>query len=203
MPDELFQDENIVKVFKNIINFIIKKNETTFLIENISNNKLKYDLNYKFGKIYDFYFYMMKAYHDATNLFSIMCRLQSVIQKIYLKSVIFNDSKNKLEHIQILNRSFNVMGNISVDYKDKLDLIVKEIKDQRNWLKRTQINPPKGYNSQESLVLEEFNEMTKEIDERVLKLADAKEKIRSEIIERKFTFKKALDWWGRIRSLLP
>ena len=185
LPGELFEQESIVDILKRVIDFIIKKNETEFLIINITNGRLSYDSNYRYHKQYGFYFYMVKLNHDAETLYSILCRIQSVIQHFIIKDILFSNQKIGRGELNFFNQSINLAGQNLADFKQNLEKAEIQIKETDLWFKRTTVKPPIDYEEEKRTTHSTSEKIISDINQKIVELQKAKIIIAEKIQENK------------------
>src|SRR3989344_6795330 len=58
-PPDYFEGDNALEGLRKVLNHTIKKNTTGYLLQNLNNDLLLYDENWKHRKFQEFYFMMM------------------------------------------------------------------------------------------------------------------------------------------------
>ncbi len=128
---------------------------------------------------------MIKLTFDLETYYSTICDAQSVIHRALLREILFNSKKIERLELNLINRSLNLTGTSLVDFKFKLEEIQKEIREHKNFIKRTNIAVPVDYYDQELWVSEKIKETIHDADERIGKIYDAKKKVEEKIKENK------------------
>lgn len=195
IPDEYFEGRNILQCLSATFNYVIRKNEIEFLVINIA--ELKYDESYKYNKFQEFYFEMMKFNFNLEPYWIFFSNTQALLQRLFLKEVLFSDSKITDEKQKLLNRIFNLNGKALSDFDFKLNNVKNQIKSNKITLKRTKIPLPKKYNEYEKKALENIDKVQSEIKGEIEKNKEAKKQLQEEIEKRhgwisKTTAKKLL-----------
>jgi hypothetical protein len=197
LPKEVFESPDLIITIKNIINFVLKKNISSFLIIHITNEDLLIDLKYRRYKQIDFYFNMLKTRHDAEYLYSIMTKVNIVLLKVYLEEIYYETKSKPLSIIKEVNEAFNVVGKTISMFKSSTDLMLEEIKDNDLHLKRTMTPKLPKYNTVRDEVVKELTEISKDLDKKNKTIMKYKTNLTNEIKERKALPLKLLEKIGK------
>lgn len=197
IPDDYFEGKDMVQCLTTTFNYVIRKYETEFLVINIANGELLYDESYKYRKFQEFYFEMMKFNFNLEPYWLFFCNAQALLQKLFLKEILFSNSKITDEKQQLLNRIFNLNGKALSDFDFRLNNVKSQIKFNRITLKRTKIPLPTKYKDYEKKTLEDIGKIQNEVKEEIQKIKEAKKQLQEEIEKRhgwisKTTAKKLL-----------
>lgn len=182
LPDEVFEHSDIVDILKYTINFILQKNEISFLIINIQNKKLMYDDTYRYKRIYGSYYRMIKLNHDLDIYYLFLKNTHIVLEKLIYKSFLFSDEpidKNELKH---MSYAININGKNLTDFRYLLQQLENNMKAEMSFIKRAKIPVPRGY-------FEEFRQLKTQVSE---KLVSANSDLDS-MVERKKLIQKRIN----------
>lgn len=187
IPEDDFENSTTFEILKKTLNTIIRKGEIEFLILNIHNGKLLYDESRIFHtKTHDFHYNMLKSVYDLDTYYPIFCNTQSLLENVYLKEITFNNKKINRKNLNLLNSAFNFTGNNLADFKIRLNYFLNQINGHRVFLKRTTLPAPKDYKEHEQDALESLKECSLDVDEKIKKTVEAREKLKEEIEKRKW-----------------
>ena len=184
LPDDLFEQDDVITALKKLFNHFIKKNEITFIVMNMSNKNLNYDGDYKYKTLQEFYFLMLKLDYNLDTYYEFFCRTQSALSRLFSKEILFSDEKIDRKRQDLLNRIFNLTANNLEDYKMKLEIVKNQIKGHRRTIKIANIITLDKYNIQEKQVLEKIDSTIKDINERVNECYTSKKRLEEEVKKR-------------------
>ena len=185
LPDEFFEEKNVVVFLKKALNFLFRKKEAFFIMTNVKNGTLEYKDIYRHTGTLDFYYGMIKLTYDLETYYSTLCDAQSVIHRALLRDILFNNRKLGRAELNLINRSLNLTGNYFVEFQTRLDEMQKEIREHKQFIKRTYIAVPVDYYKQEFWVTEKIKETIKDTEERIKKVQEAKKMIEEEVNKHK------------------
>lgn len=188
LPDSVFEDKSIVNILRRILNFIIQKNEINFVIMNIENEKLVYDENYKYRKIYESYYRMIKLNHDIDTYYVFLANSQAILERLILKHFLFNEKKIDRKELSAIYQAINLTGKSLANFRYKLQQLQNNIKEENIFIKRTNIPVPQDYKSEvqklKGLVLDKI----KDVDKRMDKILERKKLIQEKVDKKKGIF---------------
>lgn len=184
LPDKAFEGKNIVEAIKLIFNNFIRKNENTFLAINIGNGNLRYDDTYKFKKNQVIYYDMMKTEYNLEVYYDFITRVTQVLRRIFLRQILFDDSPITDKKRELLNRAFNVSGNMLVDFQENMDGLKSELKGHKITLKRTNIPVLPEHKTIESRLLDKIDSVIEDSEEQIKKIHESKKQLAEEIKKR-------------------
>lgn len=197
IPSESFEGKSILECLTTTFNHVIRKYEIEFYITHINNDELKFDQTYKYNKFQEFYFYMMKLNYNLDPYWFFFSNTQALLKRLFLKEILFSETKITDKKQKLLNRVFNMNGQALADFDYKLTNVTQHIKANRNTLKRTQFPLLPKYKEYEEKTLREIDNVKKEISELIAFNRDSKKQLEEEIKKRhglisKITAKKIL-----------
>ena len=184
MPDSVFEDKGIVDILRKVLNFIIKKNEINFIITNIQNKKLEYDENYKYRKIYESYYRMIKLNHDIGTYYIFIANTQAVLERIILKQFLFSEKKIDRKVLDAIYQAINLTGKSLADFRYNLHNLQNNTQEETIFLKRTGIPIPRGYKEEANKLQDIVQKKIWDIDLRMNRILERK-KLIQEKVERK------------------
>lgn len=191
-PPNLLEDDNILIGLRKFFNHIIKKNEITFILNNIRNKSLLYDDKWKYKKFQDFYFQMKKTVYNLDTYYLFFSNAQYLLRDTTLKEIAFSDDIINDKKERILNRVFNICGKNFLDLKQRLTYMKNQIIHNQQTLKRTLIfkKLPKRYKEMEEIALHKINNTIDDIEKKVKESDELKVRLREEIKRRHGFFSK-------------
>lgn len=199
-PPDLLDDDNSLTGLRKFFNHIIRKNETTFIIENIKNGTLSYDKEWNHRKFQDFYFEMKKMVYNLDTYYFMFYNIQYLLRDISLREIVFSDEYIDDKKEEVLNRIFNIYGNNFLDLKQRLVHWKNQIQNNHITLKRTKImrKLPHKYKEMEESALNKIENTIKDIDKNINGCEEMKLRLREEMKRRhrflsKHTLKKILN----------
>ena len=184
IPDESFEEKNILDSLTTTFNYVIGKNEIDFLILNINNDELRYNFGYKYKSQQDFYFDIMKFTFNLPSYWMFFSNTQSTLRRLFLKEIMFSDDVITSEKQQLLNRIFNVNGNALSEFDFKLDHMKSKIKSNRITLKRAKLPELPKYREYEKNCLKLIDEIQREVKIVIEDNIESKKNLESEIKKR-------------------
>lgn len=185
LPDEIFEEKNTIELLKKVLNFVFRKKEVRFIILNILNRKLGYKDYYRHPPTVEFYYGMIKLSYNLDTYYATICDAQKVIQRAILKEILFSERNIGRKELNLINRGLNISGNFFVDFQTRLEEILKEIREHKTFIKRTNLIAPDNYNQEEIEATKKINETILDVEVRINKIQEAKKIIEKEIRERK------------------
>lgn len=191
-PSDLIEDDNILTGLRKFFNHVIKKNEITFLLNNIRNGTLLYDENWKHKIFQKFYFLMKKTAYNLDTYYFFFSNTQYLLRDTVLRELMFSDKVITDKKECILNRVFNICGNNFLNLKKRLVHMKNQIINNQKTLKRTTIikKLPKKYKEMEKIALKKIDATIEDIDTKIKDCNDCKIRLREEIKRRHGFFSK-------------
>jgi len=181
IPDESFEGKTILQCLTTTFNYVIQKNEIDFLAINIANDELRYDLNYKYTKFQEFYFYMLKFAFNLDPYWLFFSATQDLIQKLFLKEVLFSDDTIDRQKEQLLNRVFNINGKALSEFHYQLSTVVNKIQANKITIDRTKIPIPSKYKKYEIETTRKIKKLQDEMIKKIEYTNKAKKELRGEV----------------------
>src|SRR3989338_3060582 len=181
LPDDLFEGDDPLSIIKKVMNFVFRKKEITFIILNFKNGKLLFNDTFKHYPTAEFYFNMMKLSYDLETYYTTVCDSQEAIQTVFLRQILFSNKKLEKDDINILNQVMNLSGNRLLDLREKMNALLREIREHKTFIKRTTLPVPMEYYTQEKETTEKINTTISDIDIRIQKIKEAKKIIEEQI----------------------
>ncbi len=168
IPDNLFDGDNLITIFKNILSFIIKKIDIDFYLTNIRNGRLKYDKEYPVKEVLHFYYKMIYLNFILEELYSLLSSSLRFQQSSFMKEYLFEDRKISKQELDLFRQLFNGTGKGILNFKDGIIKIQNEIKNNNRRIKRIgNILLTDDYKNEENNLIQITNEISTFCDEHI------------------------------------
>lgn len=194
IPDTYFEEDNTLIAMRKILNFIISKNEISFIITNILNGKLEYnEKQFRHKKSYGFYFHMIKLNNHLDIYYSYVRNSQILMERIFLRDLFFSERKEvSKKELVIFRETHNFIGKNLVEFRFFLKKLGEIVQSEKMHIKRANIPVPKNYWDEEAKLTETINRLTKEVELEIQQTTHRKEEIIKYISEKRVLTKENL-----------
>lgn len=184
IPEDSFKGSTVLQSLTSTFNYVIRKNEIEFLIQNLANDELLYDVAYKYKSQANFYYNLMKFKFNLDSYWLFFSNTQAALRRLFLKQILFSEGRITGKEQQLLNRVFNLNGSAMSDFDYQLEVLKNQIHANKLTLKRTRIPVSPKYRKYEQECLERIIEVQKEVKKIIKTNQEDKKNLEIEIKKR-------------------
>lgn len=153
LPENVFEGQNIIEILKKISNSIIKKIEIDFIIENVTNGKLRYDEDFKYKRTLKFYYRLIYLNKIIEEYYILFIKIQRINTRIFLKNIFYTERKISKKERELYRYIFNLTSKNILDFEYILESILDKIKNERKFIEKYQIFVTGNYNEEENKLI--------------------------------------------------